>query len=482
MSNVFLEAYGVRPRGRARQWFGGAKRMTSDIWGDVRQSLKDKVGHNNYVTWIAPLRFSDLTDGILTFEVASNFMGNWVDRYFRDAIVSEVAAAGHDVRRLAFSVSKPETEQFAAPETGAAPEAPKPAAPERDAFIVESARLDPNFTFDNFVVGKPNELAHAAGRRVAEGAAVAFNPLYLYGGVGLGKTHLLQAIAWEIHIRDPETRVLFLTAEKFMYRFVQALRDKKMMDFKEAFRSVDVLIVDDIQFFAGKDSTQEEFFHTFNALVEQRKQIILSSEKPPTDIDGMEQRIVSRMQSGLVVDFHPTSYELRLGILQKKVEMHGPNNPGVRIEDGVLELLAHRVTTNLRELEGALTRLYAFGSLVNRDIDIETAEECLRDLLRANDRKTSVDEIQRKVADHYNIRLSDLMGQKRNRVYARPRQVAMYLAKELTERSLPDIGQRFGGRDHTTIMHGIKRIEALRESDSQIAEDLELLRRALRSV
>ena len=454
--------------------------MTSDTWGKVRQRLKDKIGHNNYVTWIAPLQFSDLRDGILTFKVTSNFTGNWVDRYFREAILTELAAAGEDVRRLAFTVGHRAPVMDGA---DAALETPSVSRPRSEvaSSIVESARLNPDFTFDNFVVGKPNELAHAAAKRVAEGAAVAFNPLYLYGGVGLGKTHLLQAIAWEISERAPETQVLFLTAEKFMYRFVQALRDKKMMDFKEAFRAVDVLIVDDIQFFAGKDSTQEEFFHTFNALVEQRKQIILTSEKPPTDIDGMEQRIVSRMQSGLVVDFHPTSYELRLGILQKKVEMHGAQNPGVRIEDGVLELLAHRVTTNLRELEGALTRLYAFGSLVNRDIDIETAEECLRDLLRANDRKTSVDEIQRKVADHYNIRLSDLMGQKRHRIYARPRQVAMYLAKELTERSLPDIGQRFGGRDHTTIMHGIKRIDALRETDSQIAEDLELLRRALRS-
>jgi chromosomal replication initiator protein len=341
------------------------------------------------------------------------------------------------------------------------------------------ATLDARFTFDSFVVGKPNELAHAAARRVAEGGPVTFNPLFLYGGVGLGKTHLMHAIAHELQARQPELRVLYLSAEQFMYRFVQALRDKQIMDFKEMFRSVDVLMVDDVQFIAGKDSTQEEFFHTFNALIDQNKQIVISADRAPGEIKDLEERIKSRLQCGLVVDLHPTDYELRLGILQQKAEFYRTQYKGLQIAHGVLEFLAHRITTNVRVLEGALTRLFAFASLVGREITLDLAQDCLADILRASDRKLTIEEIQRKVAEHYNVRLSDLIGPKRLRTIARPRQVAMYLAKHLTPRSLPEIGRRFGGRDHTTIMHGIRKIEELMAIDSQLSDDLQLLRRLL---
>ena len=264
-----------------------------------------------------------------------------------------------------------------------------------------------------------------------------------------------------------------------MYRFVQALRDRKMMDFKEIFRSVDVLMVDDVQFIAGKDSTQEEFFHTFNALVDQNKQIIISADRAPGEIKDLEDRVKSRLQCGLVVDLHQTDYELRLGIMQSKVEMQQANYPGLKVEDGVLEFLAHRISTNVRVLEGALTRLFAFASLVGREINMELTQDCLADVLRASERKITVEEIQRKVSDHFNIRLSDMIGPKRLRSYARPRQVAMYLCKKMTSRSLPEIGRRFGGRDHTTVMHGVRRIEELKVQDGQMAEDLELLRRSL---
>jgi chromosomal replication initiator protein len=314
---------------------------------------------------------------------------------------------------------------------------------------------------------------------VADGGAVTFNPLFLYGGVGLGKTHLMHAIAWELQRRQPDLKVVYLSAEQFMYRFVQALRDKDMMSFKQLFRSVDVLMVDDVQFIAGKDATQEEFFHTFNALVDQNKQIIISADRAPTEIPGIEERIVSRLQSGLVADLHPTNYELRLGILQQKVDQYSDQFRNLHIADGVLEFLAHRISTNVRVLEGALLRLFAFGELVGREITLELAQDCLADILRASDRKITVEEIQRKVSDHYNIRLSDLIGPKRLRTFARPRQIAMYLSKQLTSRSLPEIGRRFGGRDHTTVMHGVRRIEELKTTDSQIAEDLELLRRSL---
>ena len=341
------------------------------------------------------------------------------------------------------------------------------------------AQLDKRFTFDAFVVGKPNELAHAAARRVAEGGIVSFNPLFLYGGVGLGKTHLMHAIAWELQNRRPDLNVLYLSAEQFMYRFVQALRERKMMDFKQLFRSVDVLMVDDVQFIAGKGSTQEEFFHTFNALVDQNKQIIISGDRAPGEIKDLEDRIKSRLQSGLVVDLHPTDYELRLGILQSKVERQKQQYPELSIDNNVLEFLALRISTNVRVLEGALTRLFAFASLIGRHITLEVAQDCLADVLRASERKITVEEIQRKVSEHYNIRLSDMIGPKRLRTYARPRQIAMFLSKQLTSRSLPEIGRRFGGRDHTTVMHGVRRIEELRTQDGQIAEDLEMLRRAL---
>ncbi len=342
-----------------------------------------------------------------------------------------------------------------------------------------AAPLDPRFTFDSFVVGKPNELAHAAARRVAEGGPVTFNPLFLYGGVGLGKTHLMHAIAWELQRARPDLNVVYLSAEQFMYRFVQALRDRRMMDFKKLFRSVDVLMVDDVQFIAGKDSTQEEFFHTFNALVDQNRQIIISADRAPGEIKGLEERIKSRLQCGLVVDLHPTDYELRLGILQSKVEAQRVQYPELQLADGVLEFLAHRISTNVRVLEGALTRLFAFASLVGREITLELTQDCLADVLRASERKITVEEIQRRVSEHYNIRLSEMIGPKRVRNFARPRQVAMYLCKQLTSRSLPEIGRRFGGRDHTTVMHGVRRIEELRAQDGQIAEDLELLRRSL---
>jgi chromosomal replication initiator protein len=251
------------------------------------------------------------------------------------------------------------------------------------------------------------------------------------------------------------------------------------MSFKELFRSVDILMVDDVQFIAGKDSTQDEFFHTFNALIDQQKQIILSGDRAPVDIDGLEERIRSRLQRGLVVDLHPTDYELRLGILQQKLDEHLAMGEQIVIADGVLEFLAMRITSNVRVLEGALTRLFAFGSLVRREITLEAAQECLADILRASERKVTVDEIMRKVSEHYNVRIADLLGPKRTRTIARPRQVAMYLAKTMTQRSLPEIGRRFGGRDHTTVIHAVRKITSLQDTDQRIAEDVTILRRAL---
>ncbi|MEM9551686.1 MAG: chromosomal replication initiator protein DnaA, partial [Pseudomonadota bacterium] len=457
--------------------------MTQEKWGQLRKNLLKTVGQNNFRTWIEPLEFSELENGVAVFNVPTNFMGNYVSQNFADLILYELNSAGESVQRLYFQVPanstmRPAATATASPQAERSPSMSKPAS-SHAVEALQAAPLDSRFTFDSFVVGKPNELAHAAARRVSEGGPVTFNPLVLYGGVGLGKTHLMHAIAWELRARRPDLNVLYLSAEQFMYRFVQALRERKMMDFKHIFRSVDVLMVDDVQFIAGKDSTQEEFFHTFNALVDQNKQIIISADRAPGEIKDLEDRVKSRLQCGLVVDLHPTDYELRLGILQNKVQQYRGTYPDLKLADGVLEFLAHRISTNVRVLEGALTRLFAFASLVGREIDMELTQDCLADVLRASERKITVEEIQRKVSEYYNIRISDIVGPKRLRSYARPRQVAMYLCKQLTSRSLPEIGRRFGGRDHTTVMHGVKRIEELKVTDGQIAEDLEMLRRAL---
>ncbi len=458
--------------------------MTQEKWGKLRTKLLKTVGQNNFTTWIEPLEFEELQDGVAIFSVPTNFMGNYVSQNFADLILYELNTAGESVQRLSFktaanSATRPAQTESPQPAPEAAPARPASDMAGNALEALQAAPLDARFTFDSFVVGKPNELAHAAARRVSEGGPVTFNPLVLYGGVGLGKTHLMHAIAWELKTRHPELNVLYLSAEQFMYRFVQALRERRMMDFKHLFRSVDVLMVDDVQFIAGKDSTQEEFFHTFNALVDQNKQIIISADRAPGEIKDLEDRVKSRLQCGLVVDLHPTDYELRLGILQNKVQQYSSTYPGLTISDGVLEYLAQRISTNVRVLEGALTRLFAFASLVGREIDMDLTQDCLADVLRMSERKITVEEIQRKVSEYYNIRMSDIIGPKRLRSYARPRQVAMYLCKQLTSRSLPEIGRRFGGRDHTTVMHGVKRIEELKLTDGQIAEDVEMLRRAL---
>ena len=286
-------------------------------------------------------------------------------------------------------------------------------------------------------------------------------------------------MALEINKNWPERKVLYLSAEKFMYQFIKALRFKDTMAFKQQFRSVDVLMIDDIQFIAGKDSTQEEFFHTFNTLIDHNHQVIISADRSPVDLDGIEERIRSRLGWGLVADIHPSDYELRLGVLQSKAESHLSENSDLTIPDNLLEFLAQRIDSNIRVLEGALNRVIAYSSFANRPLSIDMAKEVLKDLIRASQRKTTIDDIQRKVADYYNLRLSDLLSARRSRTIARPRQIAMYLSKILTTRSLPEIGRKFGGRDHTTVIHAVKKIEDLRVGDVAIDEEVEVLRRSL---
>ncbi|MFN6999313.1 MAG: chromosomal replication initiator protein DnaA, partial [Elioraea tepidiphila] len=297
-----------------------------------------------------------------------------------------------------------------------------------------------------------------------------------YGGVGLGKTHLMHAIAWAIRDRAPSRSVAYMSAEKFMYRFISAIRSQSSVEFKETLRGVDVLMIDDLQFLIGKDSTQEEFFHTFNALVDAGKQIVVSADKSPSDLSGIEERLRTRLGCGMVADIHATTYELRIGILQAKAALQG-----VSVPQKVMEFMAHKITTNVRDLEGALNRVVAHAQLVGRPITLESTQEVLHDLLRAHDRRVTIEEIQKRVAEHFSIRLTDMSSARRARAVARPRQIAMFLAKQLTSRSLPEIGRKFGNRDHTTVMHACSRVAELMQKDPALAEDVELLRRMLES-
>ena len=443
---------------------------TDDPWARVTSRMRQDIGEAAWRNWIKPLRVSRLEDGTLTLEANSTLARERVTSQYADRLRVISAAEFGEVRKVEVRVAAQSAPRMSQQKPTPANFGAKPGA---EAL---GAGLDPRYTFANFVVGKPNELAFAVARRTAESATVAFNPLFLYGGVGLGKTHLMHAIAWHIREQDPSRNVVYLSAEKFMYRFVQALRFRDTMSFKEQFRSVDVLMIDDVQFISGKDSTQEEFFHTFNALVEDGRQVIISADKSPTDLEGMEERLRSRLGWGMVADIHPADYELRLGILQSKAE-----RARITVPDKVLEFLAHRISSNVRELEGALTRIAAHASLVGREITIDSAAELLSDLLRASSRQISIDEIQKQVAAHYDVRVAEMFSARRARNIARPRQVAMYLAKTLTSLSYPEIGRRFGGRDHTTVMHAVRSIEGLINTDDSINEDVQLLRSLLSS-
>ena len=454
---------------------------TQDVesqWRRVRARLKSEVGDAAFNSWLKPLSVMRMGDGEVELAVPTRFMRDWVVSHYADRLRSLWSDESPSVRAVNVRVNplaRPATRPADRPEESDEPDDRTGGGWSRGREFDIGAPLDPRFTFENFVVGKPNELAFAAAQRVGSAATVPFNPLFLYGGVGLGKTHLMHAIAWHIRDRFPDREVVYLSAEKFMYQFIRALRFKNVMAFKDQFRSVDVLMIDDVQFIAGKDTTQEEFFHTFNALVDRNRQIVISGDRSPSDLDGIEERMKSRLGWGLVADIHATDYELRLGILQNKAEQVGARDVPVRI----LEFLAHRITSNVRELEGALNRVLAYSNLVGRPVTVETTQDVLRDLLRANDRRVTIDDIQKRVAEHFNIRVADMHSARRARAVARPRQVAMYLAKQLTSRSLPEIGRKFGGRDHTTVMHAVRRIDELMQNDSTLSEDVELLRRML---
>ena len=489
---------------------GGPPRAVSgaalgDQWMTVCHRLRREIGDDAFASWIQPLSLSSVEETRPVLVFPNQFMLDWVASRHGDRLLTLWQDVNPGVTALGWTVGPcagthapagqpalangvPGSHAPARPsQAGAAsrPEAARPDTLRGEVPRIEvgttgeefgpGTPLDPSCRFDNFVTGKSNEFAYAAARRVADSPAVSNNPLFLHGGVGLGKTHLMHAIAWQAQMRDPSCRVVFLTAERFMQLLVRAIRFRDQMAFKDQFRSVDMLLVDDVQFLARKDTTQDEFFHTFNALIDSKRQIVISADRSPSDLEGVEERIRSRLGWGLVADIHQTDYELRLGILQVKLA----ERSSVAIPDAVLEFMAHRIVSNVRELEGALNRLIAHADLVGRPVTLDTAQDVLRDLLRANERRVTIEDIQQKAADYFGIRKNDLLSPRRAVSVARPRQVAMYLSKQLTNRSLPEIGRRFGNRDHTTVMHAVRRIESLMAEDPTLAEDVETLRRIL---
>lgn len=448
------------------------------IWAKIRSQLRADVGDREYRTWLQQLTLMEIEPEEVRLGLPTRFLADWVRREYGDRLRMLWKAELPRVRHVSIAVGQ--GSEISVP-NGAMPAiATGSAEPTEESRAGGTPNLDPRFTFDAFVVGKPNEIAHACARRVVDNpAAPGFNPLFLYGGVGLGKTHLMHAIAWEMTEgaaragRKPAS-VAFMSAERFMYRFINAIRSQSAMEFKEELRSADVLMIDDLQFLIGKDNTQEEFFHTFNYLVEKGKQIVVSADKSPADLNGLENRLRTRLGCGMVADLHATTFELRVSILESKAE-----RAHVEVPPRVMEFLANWITTNVRELEGALNRLIAHASLFNRPITLEATHEVLHDLLKAHERRVTIEEIQRRVAGHYGMRLTDMHSPRRSRAIARPRQVAMYLAKQLTTRSLPEIGRKFGNRDHTTVMHAVSRVNELMDRDGDFAEDVALLRRLL---
>jgi chromosomal replication initiator protein len=444
-------------------------------WEAIRASLRKSVGARTFDGWLKPLMLQgyEESNGHVRLAAPSDFMANWVSTHFRDQLeqawramlphvggVAIVAATAAERPQLFVVESTPEPE----PEV-------ETAASEAD----ERPPLESRYSFDNFVVGKANEVAYNAARSMAEGGKLAFNPLFLHGGTGLGKTHLMHALGQEYQARHPGARVVYMSAEKFMFEFVAAMRAKDTFSFKQWLRAADVLLIDDVQFIAGKESTQEEFFHTMNELITAGRRLVISADRSPQDLDGIESRILSRLSWGLVADVNPADFELRLNIITKKLE----TMPQAQVPQEVVLFLAKRISSNVRELEGALNRVVAYALLSGKPIDLEFTQATLADLLRANQRRVTIDEIQRRVSDHYRIRQSEMSSARRAREVARPRQIAMYLAKQLTPRSLPEIGRRFGGRDHTTVIHAVRQIEKLRQTDAELDADVRLLMRAL---
>jgi len=453
--------------------------VSSALWDQCLQRLEQELSDQQLNTWIRPLQTEESNNRLSLF-APNSFVMDWVKQHFlqqitvicqeidtnRDISVSLDIGSKNPKAQLKAIVNPSQTVTSAPPI--------QPSISNKPSSQKLESHLNIGFTFDNFVEGKSNQLAKAASVQVVENPAGSYNPLFLYGGVGLGKTHLMHAVGNQILHNNPQARVVYLHSERFVTHMIKALQHNTIDDFKQFYRSLDVLLIDDIQFFAGKERSQEEFFHTFNALLEGGRQIILTCDRYPKEIDGLEERLKSRFGWGLPVCIEPPELETRVAILQKKADEFG-----ISLPNEVAFFIAKRIRSNIRELEGSLRRVMATANFTGKPVTLEFAKETLRDLIALHDRLITIENIQKTVAEYYKIRISDLHSNSRSRSITRPRQVAMALSKELTNHSLPEIGNAFGGRDHTTVLHGCRKIAELRESDNRIDEDYTNLLRIL---
>jgi chromosomal replication initiator protein len=464
----------------------------SDAWARVKGRLRGELGEDVYASWFRGVEIEGVDEEIAHLTVATRFLKNWLRTHYYDFVLRLVRAEWPTVERIEFSVRQPLFDVEAPREPLRERRAPAQAAMETSPLLMplrtgyggfEGSPLDPRLTFASFVVGTSNRLAHAAAQEVSGAFATPqplFNPLFLHGNVGLGKTHLLHAISWEVKQQQPESEVLYLTAERFMSGFVQALRARDALAFKEKLRNIDILLIDDMEFLQGP-TIQQEFCHTLNSLIDGGRQVVVAADRAPTQLDKLDMRMRSRLGGGLVAEIGAMDYELRHKILEKRAQEACAETSGLDVSDTVLAFLAERLTESGRELEGAVHRLRASYQLTDQPVTIEVAEQIVRDLMRgAEPRRVRIDDILRTVSKHYGVNRGDLLSGRRNRSIVRPRQIGMYLAKLLTSRSLPEIGRRFGNRDHTTVLHAIRKIEQLMNDDNQLREEIELLKRLLR--
>ncbi|HEV2197308.1 MAG TPA: chromosomal replication initiator protein DnaA [Candidatus Acidoferrum sp.] len=446
----------------------GRERETANSWDKFLEHVKARVSINTFTTWFQPTKLNRTEGETLYIQIPSAVFRQVLTRTYGDIIKAVFHEIGTPNIKVQYVCGEEESAQAA---TAAAP---AKAGQAKLDFESSDHQLNPRYTFDTFVVGKSNEFAHAASRAVAEQPSKAYNPLFLYGGVGMGKTHLMHAIGHTIKKRNPAMRLSYVSAEKFTIEVINSLRFDRMISFRERFHTVDVLLVDDIQFIAGKERTQEEFFHTFNALYEQQKQIVISSDCLPKDINSIEERLRSRFEWGLIADIQPPDLETKIAILQKKAE-----NERFSLPDDVAEYIARAIKSNVRELEGALTRLMAYASLTGTATTLSTAQQVLRNIIASQEKRVTIDLIQKRVSEHFDLREQDLKVKSNTRAIAFPRQVAMYIVKQLTTASLPEIGRQFGGKHHTTVLHSINKIEELRRSDKDLNRTITRLMDAL---
>lgn len=454
--------------------------MATPLWPQVLKQLQNVLTDQQLYTWINPLHAVEDRE-VLRLIAPSGFILDWVNKHLLTHIEQAISLVSPvNTPRVALEAGEYAIESLNAAEDTSVPQPLRAATkPKSDANSEETAKkiqhnLNPHFTFDSFVEGKANQLAAAAARQVAENPGGSYNPFFIYGGVGLGKTHLMHSIGNELMRKNPKARVVYLHSERFVADMVNALRHNKIDDFKRFYRSLDALLIDDIQFFANKEQSQEEFFHTFNTLLEGNKQVILTSDRFPKEVDGLEDRLKSRFGWGLTIAVEPPEFEMRVAILMKKASEFGFILP-----DEVAFFIAKRLRGNVRDLEGALKRVGAFAQFTQQMITVEIAKEALKDLLALQQKMVTLSNIQKTVADFYKVRVADLLSKKRSRNIARPRQMAMAISKELTTHSLPEIGDAFGGRDHTTVLHAVRKVKELRESDHRIDEDFNTLVRII---